>query len=97
MCSQLIFWVVRAIDHVNHVIADQFGQVKRMQTSLKGIKSVARVVDWARALAEKAFEEANTYATAKDKLGTLSAEKDLVDQALALEKIGQANTEFALA
>ena len=64
---------------------------------MKGAETVIRAVDGARAFAEKVLEEANARVAAfEDKLGALSIEKDLMDQALALEKIGWANADFAL-
>ena len=71
--------------------------MKRLQITLKDTKAIARAVEKVRAFVKKALKEANVRATAaEDKLGAFYAEKDLVNQALALEKIGWANVEFAL-
>ena len=71
-------------NHVKHVTVDQSNQMKRLQIGQKNVEALSRVVKGAKVVAKKALEKANAcIATMEAKLGVLSTEKNVADQALA--------------
>ena len=89
-----------AINHAKHITADQLGQAKKLQASLKKVEAAKR----AKTFVEKALSEVTTT---KDETvawpillrpswAVFFAEKESTTQALLAEKVARANAKHAL-
>ena len=82
--------MVGVTDHTKHVIVDQSGQLKWLQSNLKHAEAAVKVAEGVRATIEKALEEANASTTIVEvRLGVLVVENDTAVQALSQEKINE--------